>query len=153
MLLVRIFLVAAVSVPPAGLRKENGKMKINYIFANGETSEVEVEEEIGNIILDSRRKESNLDRKERYHCYSMDAAAFEGMDYADEKTSEKLLEQKTADRHVADILAELPEIQKRRLLLYAEGKSLREIARMEGVDHKAVKKSIEAAKKYFLKHF
>lgn len=128
-------------------------MKINYIFANGETSEVEVEEEIGNIILDSRRKESNLDRKERYHCYSMDAAAFEGMDYADEKTSEKLLEQKTADRHVADILAELPEIQKRRLLLYAEGKSLREIARMEGVDHKAVKKSIEAAKKYFLKHF
>lgn len=153
MLLVRLFLVAAVSVPPAGLRKENGKMKINYIFANGETSEVEVEEEIGNIILDSRRKESNLDRKERYHCYSMDAAAFEGMDYADEKTSEKLLEQKTADRHVADILAELPEIQKRRLLLYAEGKSLREIARMEGVDHKAVKKSIEAAKKYFLKHF
>ena len=138
MLLVRLFLVAAVSVPPAGLRKENGKMKINYIFANGETSEVEVEEEIGNIILDSRRKESNLDRKERYHCYSMDAAAFEGMDYADEKTSEKLLEQKTADRHVADILAELPEIQKRRLLLYAEGKSLREIARMEGVDHKAV---------------
>ncbi len=153
MLLVRLFLVTAVSVPPAGLRKENGKMKINYTFANGETSEVEVEEEIGNIILDSRRKESNLDRKERYHCYSMDAAAFEGMDYADEKTPEKLLEQKTADRHVADILAELPEIQKRRLLLYAEGKSLREIARMEGVDHKAVKKSIEAAKKYFLKHF
>lgn len=128
-------------------------MKSSYTFANREATEVEVEEKIGNIILDSRRKESNLDRKERYHCYSMDAAAFEGMDYADEKTSEKLLEQKTADRHVADILAELPEIQKRRLLLYAEGKSLREIARMEGVDHKAVKKSIEAAKKYFLKHF
>ena len=90
-------------------------MKSSYTFANREATEVEVEEKIGNIILDSRRKESNLDRKKRYHCYSMDTAIFEGMDYADEKTSEKLLEQKTADRHVTDILAELSEIQRRRL--------------------------------------
>ena len=61
-------------MPPAGLRKENGKLKINYTFANGETSDVEVNEEIGNLILDSRREESNQDRKERYHCYSLDAA-------------------------------------------------------------------------------
>ena len=103
-------------------------MKINYTFANGETSEVDVSEEIGNVILDFRREESNLDRKERYHCYSLDAAEFEGSDYADVATPE-------------------------RLLLYAEGNSLREIARMECVDHKAVKKSIEVAKKYFLKNF
>ena len=53
-------------------------MKINYTFANGETSDVEVREEIGNLILDSRREESNQDRKERYHCYSLDAAEYEG---------------------------------------------------------------------------
>ena len=53
-------------------------MKINYTFANGETSDVEVNEEIGNLILDSRREESNQDRKERYHCYSLDAAEYEG---------------------------------------------------------------------------
>ena len=58
-------------------------MKINYTFANGETSDVEVNEEIGNLILDSRREESNQDRKERYHCYSLDAAVYEGGDYAD----------------------------------------------------------------------
>ncbi len=128
-------------------------MKINYTFANGETSEVEVTEEIGNVILDSRREESNLERKERYHCYLMDAAEFEGAEYADKDTPEVLLEQMLDNQHIAELLEELPEIQRRRLLLYAEGKSLREIARMEGVDHKAVKKSIEAAKKYFFKNF
>ena len=76
-LLVRLFFfVIAAEVPPAGLRKENGKLKINYTFANGETSDVEVNEEIGNLILDSRREESNQDRKERYHCYSLDAADY-----------------------------------------------------------------------------
>ena len=92
MLFVRLFSFTAAQVPPAGLRKENGKMKINYTFANGETSEVEVTEEIGNMILDSRRQESNLDRKERYHCYSSDAAEFEGEEYADADTPESLLE-------------------------------------------------------------
>ena len=58
-------------------------MKISYTFANGENSEVEVSEEIGTFILDSRREEDNLGRKERYHCYSMDAADYEGEDYAD----------------------------------------------------------------------
>ena len=73
-------------MPPAGLRKENGKLTINYTFANGETSDVEVNEEIGNLILDSRREESNQDRKERYHCYSLDAVEYEGEDYADGST-------------------------------------------------------------------
>ena len=45
-------------------------MKIKYTFANGEVSEVEVSEEIGAVIIDSRRKEENQARKERYHCYS-----------------------------------------------------------------------------------
>ncbi len=152
-LLVRLFFFLAARVPLAGLRKENSKMKINYTFADGETSEVEVTEEIGNMILDSRRQESNLDRKERYHCYSSDAAEFEGEEYADADTPESLLERKMESRQIADILAGMPEIQRRRLLLYAEGKSLREIARIEGVDHKAIKKSIEAARKYFRKKF
>lgn len=127
-------------------------MKINYTFANGENSEVEVTEEIGNMILDSRRKESNLERKERYHCYSLDAAIYEGAEYAGEDTPELVLAQQIESQQLLELLQGLPEVQRRRLLLYAEGKSLREIARMEGVDHKAVKKSVEAARKFFLKN-
>jgi hypothetical protein len=48
-------------------------MKIQWKFADGTTSEVEVNKEIGSYITASRREESNLARKERYHCYSLDA--------------------------------------------------------------------------------
>lgn len=45
-------------------------MKITYKFTTGEVTEVEVSDEIGAVIVESRRKEENLARKERYHCYS-----------------------------------------------------------------------------------
>ena len=128
-------------------------MKIRYEFVDGKISEVEVAEEIGSVIVESRRLEDNLSRKERYHCYSLDAVDFEGNEYADRDTPESLLEQMVDKRHIKGLLERMSEVQRRRLLLYAQGKSLREIARLEGVDHKAVKKSIEAAKKYFLKNF
>ena len=56
-------------------------MKIKYEFADGTVSEVEVEESVGAVIVESRRKEDNLSRKERYHCYSLDSAQFAGMDF------------------------------------------------------------------------
>ena len=48
-------------------------MKIKYEFADGTVSEVEVEESIGAVIIEDRRLEDNLSRKERYHCYSLDS--------------------------------------------------------------------------------
>ena len=128
-------------------------MKINYTFANGEISDVEVSEEIGTVILDSRREESNLDRKERYHCYSLDAADFEGEDYADGSTPESELFLQLENQHIAETFDKLSEVQKRRLLMLAEGLSLREIARREGKDIKTIRESIEGARKKFLKFF
>ena len=153
-LLVRLFFfVIAAEVPPAGLRKENGKLKINYTFANGETSDVEVREEIGNLILDSRREESNQDRKERYHCYSLDAAEYEGEDYADGSTPEMELFRRLENQRIKEAFEQLSEVQRRRLLMLAEGISLREIARREGKDIKSIRESIEGARKKFLKFF
>jgi len=129
------------------------KMKIKYQFANGDVSEVEVSEDVGSIIVDSRRKEDNLDRKERYHCYSYDAIDYEGEEYADPETPDSLLERDELSKRVQSAMSHLSEIQVRRLTLFAEGLSIREIARMEGVDHKAVSKSIESAKKVFAKNY
>lgn len=126
-------------------------MKINYTFANGETSDVEVSEEIGTVILDSRRKESNLDRKERYHCYSLDAVEFEGREMADGSTPESALLLQLENQHIAEAFERLSEVQKRRLLMLAQGLSMREIARMEGKDIKTIRESIEGARKKFLK--
>ena len=128
-------------------------MKIKYQFANGDVSEVEVSEDVGSIIVASRRKEDNLDRKERYHCYSYDAIDYEGEEYADPDTPDSLLERDELSKRVQRAMSHLSEIQVRRLTLFAEGLSIREIARMEGVDHKAVSKSIESAKKVFAKNY
>ena len=128
-------------------------MKIKYTFANGDVSEVEVSDEVGTVIVDSRRKEENLDRKERYHCYSYDAIDYEGEEYADPDTPDSLLERDELSSRVQSAMSHLTEIQVRRLTLFAEGLSIREIARKEGVDHKAVAKSIESAKKVFAKNY
>lgn len=128
-------------------------MKIKYEFADGTVSEVEVEESIGAVIIESRRKEDNLSRKERYHCYSLDSAQFEGMDFADGATPETAMEQKLEYERTASALDSLSEVQRRRLLMLADGFSIREIARQENVQHRAVVKSIESAKKIFKKNF
>ena len=58
------FLFVTARVPPAGLRKENGKMKIKYEFVNGETSEIEVDDSLGELLVDFDRQQYNNDHKE-----------------------------------------------------------------------------------------
>ena len=116
-------------------------------------SDVEVSEEIGTMILDSRREESNLDRKERYHCYSLDGAEFEGMEMAEDDTPETELFLQLENQHIAETFDRLSEVQNRRLLLLAQGLSVREIARREGKDIKTIRESNEGARKKFLKFF
>ena len=128
-------------------------MKISYTFANGENSEVEVNEEIGTFILDSRREEENLGRKERYHCYSLDAAEFEGEDMADSETPETALMGQLENRQIEEALGSLSEVQKRRILMLAQGLSVREIARREGKEIKTIRESIAGAREKFKKFF
>ena len=128
-------------------------MKIQWKFADGTTSEVEVNEEIGNYITASRREESNLDRKERYHCYSLDAIDYEGLEYATDTTPETELIREENKTRINATLDKLTETQKRRLLMFAEGLSANEIARIENVAPNAAWKSVEGAKKKFKRHF
>ena len=85
-----------------------GKKKDKPIDVNNMTPDeklkFEVAEEIGSVIVESRRLEDNLARKERYHCYSMDAVDFEGSGYAGKDTPESLLEQTADKRHIKGLL-------------------------------------------------
>lgn len=128
-------------------------MKIKYTFANGDVSEVEVSEEVGTVIVDARRKEENQARKERYHCFSYDAIEYEGEEFADSDTPESLLERDELSKRVQSAMTHLTETQARRIKLLADGYSMREIADMEGVRHKAVQDSILQARKKFLLFF
>lgn len=127
-------------------------MLIKYKFANGDVSEVEVSEDIGCFIVDSRKKEHANDEKQRYHCCSSDAA-YEGMDYATPHTLESFLDEREANKHLIECFDKLSETQKRRLLMLASGMSVREIARDEEISPMSVWESIEAAKKKFKKFF
>ncbi len=125
-----------------------------YKFADNTTSEVEVSEEIGTIIMDSRRKEESLERKERRHCYSLDAITYEGEEYGTTEQMEKLFDDSDdRDAEVREAFSHLTEVQQRRLLMLSDGLSVREISRREGKDFKSVYDSIEGARKKFLKFY
>ena len=128
-------------------------MKINYTFNNGENLEVEVSEELGAVILESRKKEENMERNRRRRCYSLDCMDFEGEDFADERTPESIFMEQIDNEHILETLDKLSETQKRRLLMLASGMSLHDIARAEGTSFYAIHVSIEAARKKFIKNY
>lgn len=128
-------------------------MKIKYEFADGTVSEVEVEESVGAVIIESRRREDNLSRKERYHCLSLDAFDFEGAEFTGEDTPESIFVENAEKERIADALDKLSEVQRHRLLMLADGMSIRDIARTEGVKHTPVLRSIERARKIFKVNF
>lgn len=56
------------------LKRKGHIMKIKYAFLDGTVTEVEVSDEIGAVIIDSRKAEHAQDERHRYHCYSYDVA-------------------------------------------------------------------------------
>ena len=126
-------------------------MIIIYTFDNGETSEVEVSEEIGAVIIDSRREEASRSRMEHRHCYSLDAIAYEGIEYGE--SDDYSFENADRDEQISKAFSQLSDIQKKRLMMLAQGLSIREIARQEGKNYRSVYESIESARKKFLKNF
>ena len=129
-------------------------MKITYAFNNGEIKEVEVSEEIGAVIEESRRKEAALAKKEQRHCYSLDAVTYEGLEYGEPDFTASMCDgSEERSAHIRDAFSHLTEIQRRRILMLAAGMSIREIAARENIHHRAVEDSIQQGRKKFLKHY
>ena len=107
-------------------------MEIKYKFANGEESYVEVSEEIGAAILESRRKEGNLNKKEyRHSAYSIDALIYEGEELADRDTPESVMMERAEVDLINTFDKLLTETQKRYLKMRLDGMSITEIAKKE----------------------
>ena len=75
---------------------------------------------------------------------------YEGEDFADDVTPESLLDLKIENAFLKEALLSLTETQRRRLLLYAEGYSYREIAEIENVGFTKIAKSVENARNKML---
>ena len=123
-------------------------MKITYRFVDGTTSTVEVDEEIGNVILDSRRKEHANNERERYHsAYSLDNDDYDCPDLFEPEADPLwgILQEEESD-YLSSGLARLTPTERRRLLMLASGMKIAEIARSEGASFNTVKDSICTAR-------
>lgn len=123
-------------------------MFIPYKLADGSTVMVEVTEETAAYILKSDRELANAERRERYWCpYSLDAMPYEGETVAYRETPEEILIREEEREEIANALSVLTDAQYRRLLMKADGMTLREIARIEDVSVRAVRASLMLARK------
>ncbi len=124
-------------------------MKVPYPDYDGKIVEIEVPDNIGSFILNDRRQEANQSKKERRHCYSLDAKVYEGIDYAAQDYVEEDYENSINTKEFYRVLYSLTETQKRRALMLWEGLSLREIAREEGVNLSAIQNTVAQLQKKF----
>ena len=128
-------------------------MLIRWKFANGETSELEVDDEIGAIIAESRKKEHAANERERYHrAYSLDAFEDRKETIHSDSDPQAEIERKELRKRLDAALATLTETQRRRFLMFTDGVSVAEIARREGVSFNGAKKSVEGAKEQLKKY-
>ena len=121
---------------------------------------VEVPDEVAEVLLASRRNEAAYQRRltRNKAFYSLDCD--DGIEYSaclHEPSPQELLDRKELFYRLWNALNSLPEIQGRRVDAYLIlGKSYRQIAREEGVDKCAVRRSvksgIERMKKYLRKN-
>lgn len=130
-------------------------MKIRYEFVNGEVTEIEVEDAMGEILLDFDRQEYNSDHRETRRHVSLDGMEYEGeMFRAGEDTLEEILRRETAFR-LAEAMGRLsPEQRELLMKVYFENVRIVKIARAEGVTEAAIRgrlKKIYAKLKKILK--
>ncbi len=138
------FLFVTARVPPAGLRKENGKMKIKYEFVNGETSEIEVDDSLGELLVDFDRQQYNNDHKETRRHVSLDGMDYEGELFVSaEDTAGEAERREDAARLLSAMEALSPAQQELVLKVYFNGRSCASIAAEEGVDKSAISHRLE----------
>lgn len=122
-------------------------MKIRYNFVNGDTTEVEVSEEIGAVIVESRHQEALNDRKEsRRHYHYTANDVYEGEEYGADDPDLLALFPTDAEEKVAYAMASLTDAQREVITaLFLEGRPAREYAAEKGISEAAVSKAKKAA--------
>ena len=131
----------------------DGRIHYYAKFTDGQGIEqiTELDSEVYNVIHNSQKGISSQARKDRrYGLCSFDESIGETDIIDDAEQTEVLL------KKVRQHICELTEVQQRRIrLYYIEGKTLKQIAEIEGASHPSVLESITAAinilksKKYF----
>lgn len=123
-------------------------MLIKYAFLDGTTTEVEVSEKIGTVVLDLDRQEYNANRREtRRHC-SLEAFDLDGNLLPSKDDVEMdFIKSEENGRLYAAISQLNPRQQKLINSLYFEGRKVTDLAKEEGVHWTAITHAVERALK------
>lgn len=129
-------------------------MKIRYEFTNGEISEIEVDESLGELLVELDRHEYNNDHKETRRHTSLDGMEYEGTLFAapDDPAAE-VLRREDAARLLLAMETLSPSQRELVRRVYFENEKITDIARTEGVSEAAIRnrlKKIYARLKKFL---
>lgn len=141
---------------PCVLSIENDGCCISFTDGQGQTQKVEISESLYEAFDDFELEDiSHLNQVSRYQEQSeltevsLHSRAVEVPEPLEEQVYRKLLCEKL---HKA--IEKLPEVQRRRLMLYYfGGYTYQQIAEMEGCKHPAIMKSVAAAEKKLKKYF
>lgn len=132
-------------------------MLIKLKDLNGKvTQEVDVDDAFGEWYVEEERKEENDVRRQRYwETTHLDGLDYEGEWFEDKEseTPEDYVERLEQEARYDTFLKTLTATQLRRLHLFEEEYSEREVARIENVDFKSVHETREQLKKKYLAFF
>jgi RNA polymerase sigma factor (sigma-70 family) len=116
-------------------------VKVKYQFTNGDVSEVEVTDELGNILNEMDRDIANSDRRETRRHTSLDSMTFEGDIFADAGVDivaqfEAAVDIETLHDALHTLLPRQKELLKK---IYFDGRTIASVAAEEGVTEGAIR--------------
>lgn len=119
-------------------------MKIRYEFANGEWTEIEVDEGLGEVLVEFDRQEYNNDHKETRRHVSLDGMEYEGPLFtAPDDPAAEAVRRADAARLRRAMEALTPAQRELVRRVYVEEEKLTEIARAEGVSEAAIRNRLK----------
>ena len=119
-------------------------MRVRYEFSNGEFSEIEVDDSLGELLVDFDRQEYNNDHKENRRHVSLDGMDYEGALFAspDDPAAEVLKREETA-RLLRAMEALSPDQRELVRRVYFENQRIVDIAREQGVSEAAIRNRLK----------
>lgn len=114
-------------------------MKIKYEFVTGEISEIEVEDSLGELLVDMDRLEYNVNHKEtRRHVLLSAIDPADRFLTAEENLLQDLIDEEDHEKLMAAIRKLQPQQQELLYRVYWKGEKQRDIAKEDGVSERAI---------------
>ena len=118
-------------------------MKVRYEFTNGEISEIEVDDSLGELLLDFDRQEYNNDHKETRRHISLDGMDYEGELFLSPADTEAEVLQREALARLMGAMEALSPAQRELVRrVYFENESIAAVARSEGVHESSIRERL-----------